>query len=120
MSVTKRELEKLCCNPTEILKQGWLVRCLGCDQETAKHLGLPIDPESLRTEEGGQVAGLGRAAVQKILESHGIVKILAEEGGRTSRGSLGLMRGLCKNMLNGLHEKILRIWMMQWLGGLKK
>jgi hypothetical protein len=47
---------------------------------------------------------LGKAAVQKILESHGIAKILAEEGGRTSRGSLGLMEAYVQT-LNDLHKK---------------
>lgn len=36
--------------------------------------------------------GLGRSAVQAILSDYGITKILAEEGGRTSRGSMGLMK----------------------------
>jgi hypothetical protein len=46
---------------------------------------------------------LGKAAVQKILKSHGIFKVLAEEGGRTSRGSLGLME-VYVAVLNELHE----------------
>jgi hypothetical protein len=72
--------------------------------QTAKEKGLPIEPDSLRTEERGQVAGLGKAAVQKILEAHGITKVLAEEGGRTSRGSLGLMQAYVE-ALNELHEQ---------------
>lgn len=51
--------------------------------------GLPIDPETLRTDKEGQVKGLGKARVQSILRDHGITRVLAEEGGRTSRGSLG-------------------------------
>ena len=66
--------------------------------------GLPLDPATQRTEEKGQVAGLGKAAVQKILEAHGITKVLAEEGGRTSRGSMGLMETYVK-VLNQLHAK---------------
>jgi hypothetical protein len=65
---------------------------------------LPLTHEALRTEEGGQVVGLGKAAVQKILESHGIEKVLAEEGGRTSRGSLGLMKDYV-DLLNDLHQQ---------------
>lgn len=53
---------------------------------------LPLDPESLVTAQGGQVLGLGKQAVQNILERHGIKRVLASEGGRTSRGSLGAMR----------------------------
>ena len=51
--------------------------------------GLPIDPETLRTDREGQVKGLGKGRVQNILKGHGITRVLAEEGGRTSRGSLG-------------------------------
>lgn len=54
--------------------------------------GLPLDPNGLRTAQEGQVRGLGGPRVQAILEQHGITKKLAAEGGRTSRGSLGLAR----------------------------
>lgn len=36
----------------------------------------------------GQVLGLGVSAVQAILSDYGINKVLAAEGGRTSRGSI--------------------------------
>ena len=52
--------------------------------------GLPIDFSTLLTENRGQVRILGKAPVQKILVDHGIVRILAEEGGRTNRGNMGL------------------------------
>ena len=58
----------------------------------AKRDGLPLDPDTLVTEQQGQVAGLGKGSVQSILKDHGIDRVLAEEGGRTSRGSLGNMR----------------------------
>jgi len=58
----------------------------------AKSRGLPLDPAELITVREGQVLGLGKAAVQRILERHGISKTLAAEGGRTSRGSLRKMR----------------------------
>lgn len=103
MSATREQLGKLCASHPKFLKKGGLCVAL-IVTETAKNLGLPIEPESLRTGEGGQVAGLGKIAVQKILESHGIIKILAEEGGRTSRGSLGLMKAYVET-LNGLHEQ---------------
>lgn len=60
--------------------------------EHAKSMGLPLNPETLITEGGGQVQGLGKGAVQTILKRHGIERVLAAEGGRTSRGSLGNMR----------------------------
>src|SRR5579872_3837581 len=70
----------------------------------AKKMGLPLDPEKLLTEGGGQVLGLGKGAVQAILKRYEITRILAAEGGRTSRGSLSNMREYAA-FLNGLHEK---------------
>jgi hypothetical protein len=58
----------------------------------ARKIGLPLDAEELLTEGGGQVLGLGKGAVQAILKRHGITRVLASEGGRTSRGSLNNMR----------------------------
>ena len=67
-----------------------------------KKLGMPLDPEALLTDGGGQVMGLGKSAVQSILKEHGIDRVLAEEGGRTSRGSVGNMRKYVA-FLNELH-----------------
>jgi hypothetical protein len=98
-----KHLEALAGKQRKFLNKGGL--CVGLVvTKTAQDNGLPLEPESLRTEEGGQVAGLGKAAVQNILATHGINKILAEEGGRTSRGSLGLMVAYV-TMLNTLHDK---------------
>ncbi len=91
MSQLTKRLEALCRKHPKLLRKGGLCVALVVT-DTAKQNGLPLEPEALRTEEGGQVAGLGKAAVQRILEAYGISKVLAEEGGRTSRGSLGLMR----------------------------
>jgi hypothetical protein len=52
---------------------------------------LPLDPQDFLTENKGQVAGLGGSSLKKILKEHGITQILASEGGRTSRGNMGLM-----------------------------
>jgi Domain of unknown function (DUF4928) len=60
--------------------------------EHARKVGLPIEPAALITDGGGQVLGLGMAAVQSILKKHGITRVLAKEGGRTSRNSLRNMR----------------------------
>ena len=70
----------------------------------AKTMGLPLNPEILITEGGGQVLGLGRGAVQSILKRYGIDRVLAAEGGRTSRGSLGNMREYVA-FLNCLNRK---------------
>lgn len=101
MSATTTNLETLCRRNPKLLRKGGLCVALVIT-ETAKKQGLPLKSESLRTPEDGQVAGLGKAAVQRILEAHGITKVLAEEGGRTSRGSLGLMK-VYVGALNELH-----------------
>lgn len=70
----------------------------------ARSMDLPLEAERLITEGGGQVLGLGKGAVQAILNRHGITRILAAEGGRTSRGSLGNMREYV-SFLNDLHTQ---------------
>lgn len=95
-------LEALVAGQRKFLNKGGL--CVGLVvTRTAKERGLPLEPASLRTDEGGQVAGLGKIAVQNILAEYGITKVLAEEGGRTSRGSLGLMEKYVA-VLNEIHE----------------
>ena len=88
MSPTRNKLALLCQSHPKFLNKGGLCVALVVT-ETAKEQGLPMKPEALRTEEGGQVAGLGKAAVQKILDRHGIVKVLAEEGGAQAVAVLG-------------------------------
>ncbi|MFZ4773844.1 MAG: DUF4928 family protein [Terrimicrobiaceae bacterium] len=103
MTAFVKHLQSLASKQRKFLNKGGL--CVGLVvTKAAQERGLPIAPESLRTEEGGQVSGLGKAAVQAILASYGITKVLAEEGGRTSRGSLGLMETYVTT-LNTLHKK---------------
>ena len=52
---------------------------------------FPLNSDDFQTSSRGQVAGLGGANLKKILKEHGIVQQLSSEGGRTSRGSMGLM-----------------------------
>ena len=70
----------------------------------AKEGAPPFSAEDFLTPQGGQVAGLGGNAVQAILNEHGITRILAEEGGRTSRGSIQKMRA-CIDFLNDLADR---------------
>ncbi|MDH3999107.1 MAG: DUF4928 family protein [Desulfuromonadales bacterium] len=60
--------------------------------EHARKQTLPLNPDNLLTDGGGQVLGLGKSTVQAVLKRHGIQRVLAAEGGRTSRGSIGNMR----------------------------
>jgi hypothetical protein len=62
----------------------------------------PYDPRTFLTSKGGQVAGLSGAAIQSVLADHGIVRVLSEEGGRTSRGSIGHMTAYMQ-LLNEMH-----------------
>jgi hypothetical protein len=52
---------------------------------------FPLNSDDYRTGSQGQVAGLGGSNLKKILKEQGISQMLASEGGRTSRGSMGLM-----------------------------
>jgi hypothetical protein len=64
-------------------------------------MDFPLSEQDFLTPGGGQVAGLSCESVQMILREHGIENVLAKEGGRTSRGSLGLMRayiGFCNEL----------------------
>ncbi len=71
----------------------------------ARKSGLPFDVESgLVTEGEGQIRGLSKGSVQAILADYGIQRVLAEEGGRTSRGSLGNIRNFL-NFLNRLNAQ---------------
>jgi hypothetical protein len=59
----------------------------------ARSTGLPFDVDRGITTDGeGQVRGLGKGSVQAVLADYGVERVLAEEGGRTSRGSLGNIR----------------------------
>lgn len=84
-------------------EKGALCVALVVTRHAKKH-GLPLDPSSLLTQSGGQVAGLGKRAVQSILAGHKITRVLAEEGGRTSRGSVGNMKDYVQ-FLNDLHKR---------------
>ncbi|WP_101808371.1 DUF4928 family protein [Paenibacillus pasadenensis] len=70
----------------------------------AKKNGLPLDFSEMLTENKGQIKGLSKANVQAILREYGVERVLAEEAGRTSRGSIGYVEGYAE-FLNDLHEQ---------------
>jgi hypothetical protein len=76
--------------------------------------GIPIDSSSLLTEKGGQVSTLGKPQVQSILADYGITQLLAEEGGRTSRGSIGNMQTLAV-FLNELKPNLEELKIIEFL-----
>jgi hypothetical protein len=59
---------------------------------------------SLLTKGKGQIKGLSKGSVQKVLADYGITKVLAEEGGRTSRGGLASI----ESFIDFLNDKGLR------------
>ena len=68
----------------------------------AKDQGLPLNSATLVADSKGQVLGLSKTKIQSILKEYGELRVLAEEGGRTSRGSLGNMEQYV-SFLNQLH-----------------
>lgn len=52
---------------------------------------FPLRTEDFQTDSKRQVSGIGGGNLKKILKEHGIKRQLTSEGGRTSRGSMGLM-----------------------------
>lgn len=82
------------CQEQKIRNKGALAVVLVVNDHARKaaEKGALLNPDDLLTAQGGQVLGVGRAAVQAILARHGIVRELAKEAGRTSRGSIRLMR----------------------------
>lgn len=70
----------------------------------AKEQGLPLNSSDLITDKEGQVKGLGASVIRKILREYDITRTLAEEAGRTSRGSMGLMTRYVA-VLNTLHSE---------------
>jgi hypothetical protein len=84
--------------------------------------GLPLKPADLVTAEHGQVKGLGLTPIQKILSDYGIKTVLAKEGGRTSRGSLGIMQKYVPflNALDDKSPKALKAIEAYWVNSVKK
>ena len=68
-----------------------------------KDKDFPLNPDDFQTTGKGQVAGLGGGNLKKILNEHGITQQLSSEGGRTSRGNMGLMIKYV-NFLNAWNE----------------
>ncbi len=74
-----------------VTQKGFL--CVGLVvSRTAQSMEFPLKETDFLADSQGQVKGLGKGAVQRILNDHGITKVLAEEGGRTNRGSVGNMQ----------------------------
>ncbi len=71
--------------------------------DLASKKSFPLAETDFITDGGGQVYGLGKSAVQAILKKHDIDRVLAAEGGRTSRNSLRNMKAYVA-FLNRAHQ----------------
>lgn len=71
----------------------------------ARERGLPVAFDELLTENKGQVSSLGKSRIQKILGDYGILRVLAEEGGRTNRGNMGLAQRYLEFLNKGGYKK---------------
>lgn len=69
----------------------------------ARNSGMPLRESDFLTAKEGQVKGLGRSAIQAILKDYNVHRVLAKEGGRTSRGNMGRMKRYVQ-FLNGLPQ----------------
>lgn len=72
--------------------------------ERAKTEKFPLNSDDYVTRGGGQVSGASGSAANKILAAHGVDLRLAAEGGRTNRGSIGLMQNYVR-CLNEIHAE---------------
>lgn len=87
----------------KVNQKGYL--CVGLViTRSVKSMNFPLNAEDFIAGSKGQVKGLGKAAVQKVLGDYGISAVLAAEGGRTSRGSLGNMQEYVE-FLNSIYDQ---------------
>lgn len=100
MTISQREVLKAFDDQHIGLSKGSLSLVLILTRN-AKAKGFPLDKAEFVTARGGQVAGLGGPAVKRILNDHGVERILSTEGGRTSRGNMERM-GAYIDVLNAL------------------
>ncbi|HOD50277.1 MAG TPA: DUF4928 family protein [Candidatus Hydrogenedentes bacterium] len=73
---------------------------------TVRKMTPPFQENDFLSPKKGQVKGLGGSAIKAILKDYGITQTLSSEGGRTSRGSIGLMAAYVK-FLNNLYARSL-------------
>lgn len=92
MHPTTQRLEAFAKEVPEIAKLKGKLSVLLAVTDRAKRLSLPFSETDFLAPRKGQVAGASGSVVCKILRRHGIQRKLASEGGRTSRGSVDLMR----------------------------
>ena len=88
----------------------------------ASNLTPPFSVENFFTPQKNHVAVLEKSAVQTILADHDISRVLAEEGGRTSRGSILKMRAYAAFLNELAQEKLLDFSAIEkwWIGRIKE
>jgi flagellar motor protein MotB len=89
--MTNQDLMNTFAEENGITSQGRLGLML-CVTRNFIEDGLPQDFAEMLTDGGGQIRKVSGSRASKVLKEHGIKRALATEGGRTSRGSIGIAR----------------------------
>ena len=100
--ILQRKLEQF-RNDHNVRKKGSLSVVLHLTR-AARERVFPLNENDFLAKSGGQVRGLSKSSVQAVLRDYGVTRTLAQEGGRTSRGSVGLMKAYVR-FLNDLHSQ---------------
>ncbi len=100
--ILQRKLEQF-RNDHNVRKKGSLSVVLHLTR-AARERVFPLNENDFLAKSGGQVRGLNKSSVQAVLRDYGVTRTLAQEGGRTSRGSVGLMKAYVR-FLNDLHSQ---------------
>ena len=103
--VVPKETEKLLKkfqNEFDVFSKGKLSLVIQLTR-IAESKKFPLPISDFQTDNKGQVKGISGANLKRILEDHGITQQLTAEGGRTSRGNMGVMIAYVE-FLNGLQE----------------
>lgn len=65
-----------------------------------------LDPSAHVTKGKGQIAGMGRGALQKALAAHGEKRTFLKEGGRTNRGNHALVASLLDSVQGAQLDRV--------------
>ncbi|MCG3129551.1 MAG: hypothetical protein FLDDKLPJ_00284 [Phycisphaerae bacterium] len=65
-----------------------------------------LDPNAHVTKKKGQIAGMGKGAIQKVLAAHGEKRTFLKEGGRTNRGNHAIVASLLEAVTGARLDRV--------------
>lgn len=65
-----------------------------------------LEPNAHVTKNKGQIAGMGKRAIQKVLTAHGEERTFLKEGGRTNRGNHAIVASLLKAVADAQLDRV--------------